>query len=160
MMALAIPEQIAFDGAPHLQTASEHERVQSDRSMPANYIGDLDGSSLVEPEKALAAGVLRQAAADLRRFRESRDSIGREMYSDARNWFVSSDTAWPYSFLNVCDSLGLSPENVRDEVFEDAVSNWAAHSGRIAWATAIQLVGSVSNLFSHRRAHTLAVRHS
>jgi hypothetical protein len=28
-------------------------------------------------------------------------------------WFRSDDTRWPYSFVNVCDGLGLSPGAVR-----------------------------------------------
>jgi hypothetical protein len=113
-----------------------------------------------QPEKALAAGVLRQAANDLRRFRESEDAVGREMYWDARSWFVSNDTKWPYSFLNVCELLGISAEDIRDEVFADARCGWLSHSRRVALATAIQLVGSISTLFSSRRSSALTVRHS
>jgi hypothetical protein len=28
-------------------------------------------------------------------------------------WLRSDDTRWPYSFVNVCDALGLSPDAVR-----------------------------------------------
>lgn len=114
----------------------------------------------LEPERALAAGVLRQATADLRRFRESKDAIGREMYLDARTWFDSNDSEWPYSFLNVCEALRLSPDEVREEVFADARSGWISHSRRVALATATQLVGSLSTLFLPRRDGALAVRHS
>ena len=122
--------------------------------------GALDKVNPTEPQRALAAGVLRQAANDLRRFRESEDAVGREMYSDARSWFHSSDTAWPYSFLNVCQSLGISPEDIRDEVFADARTGWLSHSRRVAIATATQFVGSLSTLFSSRRSRTFAVQHS
>jgi hypothetical protein len=111
-------------------------------------------------EKALAAGVLRQAAGDLRRFRESEDAVGREMYRDARSWFVSNDTEWPYSFLNVCELLSISAEDIRDEVFADARSGWLSHSRRVAVATATQFVGSLSTLFLPRHSSALAVRHS
>jgi hypothetical protein len=119
-----------------------------------------EATNPINSETALAAGVLRQAASDLRRFHESEDAVGREMYSDARSWFNSNDTEWPYSFLNVCQSLGISPEDIRDEVFADARPGWLSHSRRVALATATQVVGSLSTLFSSRRRIALAVHHS
>ena len=129
-------------------------------SLDEEFAGASDKPNPTEPERALAAGVLRQAASDLRRFRESEDAVGREMYSDARSWFNSSDTEWPYSFLNVCQSLGISPEDIRDEVFADAQPGWLSHSRRVALATAMQFVGALSTLFASRRRSALAVRHS
>jgi hypothetical protein len=134
--------------------------VQTLASLDKEFAGALDKANPIEPERALAAGVLRQAANDLRRFHESEDAVGREMYWDARSWFLSNDTEWPYSFLNVCHSLGIAPENIRDEVFADARSGWLSHSRRVALATATQFVGSLSTLFfSTRRTSSLAARH-
>ena len=111
------------------------------------------------PEKELAGAVLRQAASDLRRFRRSKDAIGREICGEARSWFNSNDTAWPYSFLNVCRSLGLLPEEVRAEVFADAQGGWLSHARRTAIATATHVVGSLAILLSPRRSRTLAAQH-
>ena len=134
--------------------------VQTLASLDKEFAGALDKANPIEPERALAAGVLRQAANDLRRFHESEDAVGREMYWDARSWFLSNDTEWPYSFLNVCHSLGIAPENIRDEVLADARSRWLSHSRRVALATATQFVGSLSTLFfSTRRTSSLAARH-
>lgn len=124
------------------------------------FAGASDHANSTEPERALAGGVLRQAASDLRRFRASEDAAGREIYCDARSWFNSNDTAWPYSFLNVCRSLGISPEDIRGKVFADARAGWVSHARRVAIATATQSVGSVLVLFSSRRSRTLAVQHS
>jgi len=135
-------------------------QVRTLASLDKEFAGAPDKANPIEPERAVAAGVLRQAANDLRRFRESEDAIGREMYWDARSWFLSNDTEWPYSFLNACSSLGISPEDIRDEVFADARSGWLSHSRRVALATATQFVGSLSTLFSSRRRSALAVRHS
>jgi hypothetical protein len=135
-------------------------RIRTLASPDKEFAGAPDKASLIEPERALAAGVLRQTASDLRRFRESEDAVGREMYWDARSWFLSNDIEWPYSFLNVCHSLGIAPENIRDEVFADARSGWLSHSRRVALATATQFVGSLSTLFfSTRRTSSLAARH-
>ena len=86
--------------------------------------------------KALAAGVLSQAMQDIRRFRAPRTSLERELYRDAYDWISSHDVSWPFSFLNVCQSLGLEAEGTRSELLADAsmglFSYWMQRSGRFA----------------------------
>ncbi|MBA3961196.1 MAG: hypothetical protein H0X40_04740 [Chthoniobacterales bacterium] len=112
------------------------------------------------PERALATGVLRQAAADLRRFRGAQDAIGREMYSDAQSWFFANDGEWPYSFTNVCRALCLSPEAIIDEVFADAEAGWYLYSRRLAGRVAKSVGDSFSNIFLARRDEALALAKS
>ena len=112
------------------------------------------------PERALAAGVLHQASADLRRFRNAKDAVGREMHADAYAWFVANDTDWPYSFVNVCEVLGLSPDAVLDEVCADAQASWYSHSRRIVRRLATSAKGSLTTLFAGRREHSFAAANS
>jgi hypothetical protein len=93
---------------------------------------NLDEIDVAATERALAAGVLRQAAADLRRFRNSEDRVGQEMHADAYSWFISNDTDWSYSFYNVCKALGLSTEAVLDHVLAETESSWYLCLRRIA----------------------------
>src|SRR5947199_7943340 len=74
----------------------------------------------LSPEKAMAGSVLRQAAYDLRRFRGATSGVERELYLDAYDWVSADDFSWPYSFVNICQSLHLSPEVARRELLEDA----------------------------------------
>ena len=69
--------------------------------------------------KDLAAGILKQAGLDLRRFHGATSAVEREFYLDAHRWVISDDCSWPFSFLNVCQSLNLAPETVREEVLGD-----------------------------------------
>ena len=62
----------------------------------------------------LAAGVLKQAEQDLRRFHGAAGTIERELYQDAYRWVMSDDCSWPFSFLRVCQLLNLVPEDVRN----------------------------------------------
>ena len=103
-----------------------------------------------KPEVALAKGVLLQAKKDLRRFRASQDGIGREIYADAYSWTVSDDLWWPYSFLNVCDLLRLSPEVLRTELLADAQAGWYSHSHQIAQRISTSVRGSLANVFGTR----------
>ena len=87
-------------------------------------------------QKALAAGVLKQAKQDLRRFHGATSAVERELYLDAYSWLTSDDCSWPFSFLNVCQLLHLSPEAVREEQLGDlslgAFSYWTRRCGRAA----------------------------
>ena len=38
----------------------------------------------------------------------------RRLYDETATWFGSNDTAWPYSFVNICDALGLDVRSVRN----------------------------------------------
>ena len=88
----------------------------------------------LSPEKAMAGSVLRQAAYDLRRFRGSTSGVGRQLYLDAYDWIAADDFSWPYSFVNICQSLNLAPEVARRELLEDASSGifrfWTKRAGR------------------------------
>src|SRR5213596_2957489 len=86
--------------------------------------------------KDLAAGILKQAGLDLRRFHGATSAIERELYLDAYRWVISDDCSWPFSFLNVCQLLNLAPENLRQELLTDAslglFSYFARRGGRAA----------------------------
>jgi hypothetical protein len=72
-----------------------------------------------ESQCELAAGVLKQAAQDLRRFHGATSKIERELYFDAYRWLTADEFFWPFSFLNVCQALNLPPERVRQELTND-----------------------------------------
>src|SRR5439155_1625673 len=82
----------------------------------------------------LAAGILKQAGLDLRRFHDATSEIEREFYLDAYRWVMSDDCSWPFSFLNVCQVLNLAPETGREEVLGDLSSGafgyWSRRCGR------------------------------
>ncbi|MGB6313504.1 MAG: hypothetical protein WBG13_13230, partial [Pseudolabrys sp.] len=59
--------------------------------------------------RELAAGVLKQAAEDLRRFHGATSKVERELYLDADSWVMSDDCSWPFSFPNVCRLLNRAP---------------------------------------------------
>jgi hypothetical protein len=101
---------------------------------------------------ALAKGILVQAKQDLQNFHGATDRVGREMYRDAYSWIASNDFAWPYSFLNVCEALGLSPEVQRAELLADTPPGWYSRSRRMAQTFSSSLRGSLAKVFAGRGA--------
>ncbi len=106
-------------------------------------------------QRDLAAGVLKQAAQDLRRFHGATSAVERELYLDAYRWLVSDDISWPFSFLNVCQLLHLAPDAVREQQLGDlslgAFSYWTRRCGRAARKFQIFL----SNTFTRNRPATV-----
>ncbi len=65
------------------------------------------------PERDLAAATLEAAAVDLQQYRFASGRRRQKMYWEAYDWVVSDDRRWSYSFANICEFLGLSPEATR-----------------------------------------------
>ena len=104
--------------------------------------------------KDLAAGILKQAGLDLRRFHDATSEIEREFYLDAHRWVTSDDCNWPFSFLNVCQTLNLAPETVREEVLGDlSLGTFGYWSRRCARGTR-RFKTFLSNIFTNERTTT------
>ncbi len=108
-----------------------------------------DDQQFETSRRDLAAGILKQAAVDLRRFHGATSAVEREFYLDAHRWVTSDDCNWPFSFLNVCQTLNLTPETVREEVLGDlslgAVGYWTRRCGRAARKFQIFLTNTFTN---------------
>ena len=65
------------------------------------------------PECTLAAAVLETAVADLLKYRHARTRHCQNIYWQAYQWVDSRDREWPFSFVSICDCLGLSPEALK-----------------------------------------------
>lgn len=79
--------------------------------LPVQHFNSLARQS--EPERRLLMAVLADA---INCFQKDPLSGGRSKQRDAREahmWLMSDDKAWPFSFVNVCDSLGLDSANLR-----------------------------------------------
>jgi hypothetical protein len=65
------------------------------------------------PERELAVAMLDAAAVDLQKYRYARRRSRQRMYWQTYQWVASGDGEWPFSFVNICESLRLSPEALR-----------------------------------------------
>jgi len=43
-----------------------------------------------------------------------------QLAAEARSWVAESDRRWPFSFENICDSLGFDPDGLRSRLLRDA----------------------------------------
>jgi hypothetical protein len=111
-------------------------------------------------QRELAADVLKQAAQDLRRPPGATNKIERELYLDAYRWLTVDECSSPFSFLNVCQSLNLAPEDVRQELIGDsslgALNYWTQRCTRAAH----EVRTSVTQLFLSERNAGMPIRHA
>src|SRR5207247_1723302 len=102
----------------------------------------------------LAAGILKQAGLDLRRFNGATSAVERELYLDAYSWITSDDCAWPFSFLNVCQLLNLAPDVVRLELSADASAGFLTYWGQRCARAARSLQNFGNRVFTKNRRST------
>jgi hypothetical protein len=99
-----------------------------------NHMNAVEDYLAETSQKDLAAGVLKQAAQDLRRFHGRTSTVERDLYFDAYSWVVSDDCTWPFSFLNVCQLLNREPVKFREELLGDLslgiFRQWARRGSR------------------------------
>ena len=81
--------------------------------MPAQWFPDRAGHASLQPEKRLMLAVLSDAVDILVRRRVATDVRSRRILEETISWVDSDDRTWPFSFLEVCEALGLPPEGVR-----------------------------------------------
>ena len=43
-----------------------------------------------------------------------------QLAAEAREWLVSGDTWWPYSFENICDAIGFDADSLRERLLRNA----------------------------------------
>ena len=70
------------------------------------------------PERELAAAVLENAVADLRNYRYARRRRRQRLYWQAYEWVASDAREWPFSFVNICEFLCLSPAAMREQLLD------------------------------------------
>jgi hypothetical protein len=71
-----------------------------------------------QQSKRLALAVVQQAAEDLRAYHPARLRADQRLYREAHKWVASDERAWPYSFVNLCDALQLSPTALRAQLLD------------------------------------------
>jgi hypothetical protein len=81
--------------------------------MPEQYYPQFGGESSLPGEKRLMLAVLKDAIDILMKHRDRREGPGRRLYVEAADWIRSDDGDFPFSFVNVCETLGFDPSCLR-----------------------------------------------
>jgi hypothetical protein len=86
---------------------------EPDFVLPEQLVEGYRNDSYLSGEKALMLAVLEDGIRCFQEhFRNPRYNP-RQLSQEAEDWIRADDWDWPFSFNNVCDTLGLSPEALR-----------------------------------------------
>lgn len=99
--------------APIGQQAPSHLSFEPDILISFQYHRVFRQKSQMIPEEKLMFAVLTDAIECFQRYAGTTEENNRGLYDDAAAWIASRDTAWPYSFENICETLRLSPSHLR-----------------------------------------------
>ena len=84
-------------------------RMEPDVVLPVQFLPQTVGT----PEKRLLLAVLEEAVGTYQRYFMATDRRSRTVFDDVEAWFASEDSVWLYSFVAICDAIGLDPTYVR-----------------------------------------------
>src|SRR4030095_798488 len=70
--------------------------------------------TLREGEERLMLAVLENAVEYFQKYVLARNPRGKQLFQEAEEWFLEKDDEALYSFENICETLGLPPEPIRE----------------------------------------------
>jgi|SRR6266446_6844833 hypothetical protein len=85
--------------------------VVEDELLASQFVGPKPDAFL--PEKRLMAAVLAVALADYQKYVAVTDRWRLRRFAAIEAWFNSDDTRWPFSFVAICEKLGLDVPSIR-----------------------------------------------
>src|SRR3989344_3846221 len=86
---------------------------QIDAVMPTQFLAVFSGSRPACPERKLILAVLEEAFHCYQKYVLAKDARRKRLFREAEEWINSSDRSWPFSFVNICETLGINPEYLR-----------------------------------------------
>jgi len=81
--------------------------------LPSQFYGKGGIDASLQPEKRLMLAVLEDAVGTFQKYTWARDRAGQKLLAEVEEWFTSDDHDWPYSFMNICNALGLEADFLR-----------------------------------------------
>jgi hypothetical protein len=104
-----------------------YERPSFISVLPDEFFDSRIKLAVACPETALMYAVLEDAFLCFHKQFETQQRFV-ERAREAEDWFFSDDSRWLFSFVSVCDALGLDQEYIRKKL-----KYWALSCLAIAW---------------------------
>jgi hypothetical protein len=79
----------------------------------SEFFETLKRRTYLEPEKILMLAVLQDAITCLEKHGAFGSRGNKRLYYETRDWLVSDDNDWLFSFNNVCETVGLNAGYLR-----------------------------------------------
>jgi hypothetical protein len=103
-------------GVPRMWSGVSDDILVPDSALPTQFDDIWHKTRAITSERALALAVMWEAVLDLAKFRFATRRRQQRLYWEAYQWVTTNDRSWPYSFVNLCEALGLTVEPVRHQL--------------------------------------------
>jgi len=85
----------------------------SDLIVPSQFFDRIRPERSAQPEKRLMLAVMEDAIATFQRSIYGSTRRQRRLLKETEEWMGSADTAWPFSFENICAALEIEADYLR-----------------------------------------------
>lgn len=128
------------DSARDRQQAEErlNDLFEPDVLLPIQYFAALKRKRFSSGEHRLLIAIMQDAVECFQKHIHARDSKRRQLFLDAESWISSDDYSGTFSFNNVCDLLGMSPEYLRQGLIDWRDRERTRRKGRLLDAVRTQ----------------------
>jgi hypothetical protein len=77
------------------------------------YFANGDCGGCLQPEKRLMFAVLQDAVECFQNCKFEPRSKPTNEFLDSEEWIFGDDRKWPFSFINICEAVGMDPAGLR-----------------------------------------------
>ncbi len=91
---------------------SEVSGLEADILLPSQFYA-LRGGRCFSGEQRLMLAILADAINIFQGCHCSGQATKSRLFREAEEWIFGSDDRWPFSFVNVCEALGIEPQALR-----------------------------------------------
>lgn len=91
---------------------------EPDSLLPVQYFETQRRKTPLEPEKMLLWAILQDAVDYYRKYLAEPNGKPDGKFSEVESWIMDSDRDWFCSFDNVCETLGLEPQYLRNGLID------------------------------------------
>ena len=98
------------------------------------FFGSSNRKGPVSAERELMIAVLSDAIECFWKYRKSRTALAIRLYQEAKAWLFADTENHPFSFLNICQTLGLEPSYIRRGILTGAETAPPANNRSLAAA--------------------------
>jgi len=88
--------------------------LEPDTLMPSQFVDILRRKLPMDGERRLLIAVLEDAVHCFRKNLHATDPKVRQLFLDAETWILTNDRTWFFSFDNVCETLDIDADYLRD----------------------------------------------
>ncbi len=100
---------------------------QPDTPMPDLYLETVTSTTHIEGKKRLMVAVLEDAISCYQDYISTSDRREWKLFYEAEEWIFSrNDNEWFLSFHNVCETIGLDPDYIREGLLR-----WRHHRTKV-----------------------------